>query len=164
VTTVRLVGAVLLILLIGCSKQNSRIETRLNRDAELSGELPYDPLQWDVISSTLNPADHTFATISGNEKAVAHARHHASQEYPAGFVLAIITWSQQEDPRWFGGKIPGSVRSVEFLEVQAALDHEQTYLYSMYSGTPLRKSVSIAEKSPTSRAACLLAQKAAVMP
>jgi hypothetical protein len=164
VTTVRLVGAVLLILLIGCSKQNSRIETRLNRDAELSGELPYDPLQWDVISSTLNPADHTLATISGNEKAVAHARHHASQEYPAGSVLAIITWSQQEDPRWFGGKIPGSVRSVEFLEVQAALDHEQTYLYSMYSGTPLRKSVSIAEKSPTSRAAYLLAQKAAVMP
>jgi Cytochrome P460 len=164
VTTVRLVGAVLLILLIGCSKPNTRIQTRLNRDAELSGELPYNPLQWDVISSTLNPADHTLATISGNEKAVAHARHHASQEYPAGSVLAIITWSQQEDPRWFGGKIPGSVQSVEFLEVQATLDHEQTYLYSMYSGTPLRASVSIAEKSPTSRAAYLLAQKAAVMP
>ena len=163
-TTIRLIGAVLLILLIGCSKPNIRIQTRLNRDAELSGELPYNPLQWDVISSTLNPADHTLATISGNEKAVAHARHHASQEYPAGSVLAIITWSQQEDPRWFGGKIPGSVRSVEFLEVQAALDHEQTYLYSMYSGTPLRKSVSIAEKFPTSRAAFLLAQKAAVMP
>jgi Cytochrome P460 len=164
VTTVRLVGALLLILLIGCSKPSTRIQTRLNRDAELSGALPYNPLQWDVISSTLNLADHTLATISGNEKAVAHARHHASQEYPAGSVLAIITWSQQEDPRWFGGKIPGSVRTVEFLEVQAALDHEQTYLYSMYSGTPLRKSVSIAEKSPTSRAAYLLAQKAAVMP
>ena len=163
-TTVRLVGAVLLILLIGCSKPNSRIQTRLNRDAELSGELPYNPLQWDVISSTLNPAAHTLATISGNEKAVAHARHHASQEYPAGSVLAIITWSQQEDPRWFGGKIPGSVQSVEFLEVQTALDHEQTYLYSMYSGTPLRKSVSIAEKYPTGRAAYLLARKAAVMP
>jgi hypothetical protein len=105
-----------------------------------------------------------LATISGNEKAVAHARHHASHEYPAGSVLAIITWSQQEDPRWFGGKIPGSIQSVEFLEVQAALDHEQTYLYSMYSRTPLRKSVSIAEKSPTGRAAYLLAQKAAVMP
>jgi hypothetical protein len=164
VTTIRLLGAVLLILLIGCSKPNSRIQTRLNRDAELSGELPYNPLQWDVISSTLNPADHTLAIISGNEQAVAYARHHASHEYPAGSVLAIITWSQQEDPRWFGGKIPGSVQSVEFLEVQAALDHERTYLYSIYSGTPLRKSVSIAEKSPTSRAAYLWAQKAAVMP
>src|ERR1700750_1792325 len=75
---------------------NYRIKTRLNRDAELSGELPYNPLQWDVISSTLNPADHTLATISGNEKAVAHARHHASPEYPAGSVLAIITWSQSD--------------------------------------------------------------------
>ena len=37
-------------------------------------------------------------------------------------------------------------------------------LYSLYSGTPLRKSVSIAEKAPTSRASYLLAQKAAVMP
>jgi hypothetical protein len=164
VTVVRLVGAVLLILLIGCSKPNSRIQTRLNRDAELSGELPYNPLQWDVISSSLNPADHTLTTISGNENAVDYARHHASHEYPSGSVLAMITWSQQEDPRWFGGKIPGSVQSVEFLEVNAALDHEQTYLYSMYNGTPLRKSASIAEKSPTSRSAYLLAQKAAVMP
>ena len=163
-TTVRLVGAVLLILLVGCSKPNSRIHTRLNHDAELSGELPYNPLQWDVISSILNPADHTLATISGNEQAVAYARHHASHEYPAGSVLAIITWSQQEDPRWFGGKIPGRVQSVEFLEMQAALNHEQTYRYSMYSGTPLKKSVSIAEKFPTSRSAFLLAQNAAVMP
>ena len=163
-TTVRLVGAVLLILLIGCSKPNSRIQTRLDRGAEISGELPYNPLLWDVISSSLNAADHTVRTISGNENAVDYARHHASHEYPAGSVLAMITWSQQEDPRWFGGRIPGSVQSVEFLEVQAALDDEQTYLYSMYSGTPLRKSASIAEKSPTCRSAYLLAQKAAVMP
>ncbi len=105
-----------------------------------------------------------LATIFDNEQGRRLCAASASHEYPAGSVLAIITWSQQEDPRWFGGKIPGGVQSVEFLEVQAALDHEQTYLYSMYSGTPLRKSVSIAEKSPTSRAAYLLAQKAAVMP
>jgi hypothetical protein len=79
VTTVRLVGAVLLILLIGCSKPNSRIQTRLNRDAEISGELPYNPLLWDVISSSLNAADHTVRTISGNENAVDYARHHASR-------------------------------------------------------------------------------------
>jgi hypothetical protein len=164
VTTIRLLGAILLILSIGCSQQNARIQTGLNHDAELSGELPYNPLTWGVISSTLNPIDHTLATISGNEQAVAYARHHASSKYPAGSVLAVVTWSQQDDPRWFGGKIPGDVRSVEFLEVQAAADSGQTYLYSMYSGTPLRKSVSIAEKTSTSRAAYPLAQKAAVMP
>jgi hypothetical protein len=164
VTTLRVLGAILLILSIGCSQPNACIQTRLNRDAEFSGELPYNPLTWQVISSILNPADHTLATISGNEQAVGYARHHASSKYPAGSVLAVVTWSQQDDPRWFGGKIPGSVRSVEFLEVQAAADSGQTYLYSMYSGTPLRKSVSIAEKAPTSRAAYLLAQKAAVIP
>jgi hypothetical protein len=62
------------------------------------------------------------------------------------------------------GEIPGRVLSVEFLEVQAAPDHGQTYLYSMYSGAPLRKSISTAESSPTGRAVYLLAQRAAVMP
>jgi hypothetical protein len=164
VTTVRLLGAIMLIFLSGCSQPSARIQTRLNRDAELSGELPYNPLTWEVISSTLNPVDHTLATISGNEQAIAYARHHASSNYPAGSVLAVVTWGQQDDPRWFGGKIPGGVRSVEFLEVQTAADSGQNYLYSLYSGTPLRKSVSIAEKAPTSRASYLLAQKAAVMP
>jgi len=105
-----------------------------------------------------------LATISGNEQAIAYARHHASSNYPAGSVLAVVTWGQQDDPRWLGGKIPGGVRSVEFLEVQTAADSGQNYLYSLYSGTPLRKSVSIAEKAPTSRASYLLAQKAAIMP
>jgi hypothetical protein len=164
VTTIRVLGSIALILSIGCSQPNARIQTRLNNDAGISGELPYNPLRWEIISSTLNPADRTLSTISGNAQAVAYARQHVSSDYPAGSVLAMTTWSQQEDPRWFGGKIPGSVRSVEFLEVQAAVDRGETYLYSMYVGTPLLKSVSITERSPTGRAAYLLAQKAAVMP
>jgi hypothetical protein len=164
VTSIRVLGSIALILSIGCSQPNARIQTRLNHDAELSGELPYNPLNWQIISLTLNPAERTLSTVSGNALAVAYARQHASSNYPEGSVLAITTWSQQEDPRWFGGRIPGSVRSVEFLEVQAAVDRGETYLYSMYVGTPLRKSVSTAERSPKGRAACLLGQKAAVMP
>jgi hypothetical protein len=164
VTSIRVLGTIALMFSIGCSQPNARIQTRLNHDAELSGALPYNPLNWQIISSSLNPAEHTLSTISGNALAVAYARQHASSNYPAGSVLAMTTWSQQEDPRWFGGKIPGSVRSVEFLEVQAPVDRGETYLYSMYVGAPLRKSVSNAERSPTGRAAYLLAQKAAVMP
>jgi hypothetical protein len=162
-TTIRVLAAILLLVLFGCSRSNARVQTRFNNDAELSGELPYNPLQWEVIASTLNHSDHTMATVLGNDHAIAYARKSVSHEYSAGSVISVITWSQQEDPRWFGGKIPGKVRAVEFLEVQPGTDHGRTYLYTMYGGLPLRKLISTEERTPTGRAAYLLAQRAAVM-
>ena len=162
--TIHVLAVALLLLLIGCSEPNARVKTRLNRDAEVSGELPYNPLQWEVIASTLNHNDHTLATVLGNDRAIAYARKNATHAYPAGSVLSIITWSQEEDPRWFGGNIPSKVQSVEFLEVQSGPDGGQTYLYSRYGGSPLRRLVSTEEISPTGRAAYILGQRAAVMP
>ena len=161
--TIQVLAVALLLLLIGCSQPNARVTTRFNRDAEVSGELPYNPLQWEVIASTLNHNDHTLATVLGNDRAIACTRKNATHAYPAGSVLSVIIWSQEEDPRWFGGNIPGKVRSVEFLEVQSGQDHG-TYLYTMHRGSPLRKLVSTEEKSPTGRAAYILGQRAAVMP
>jgi hypothetical protein len=163
VKTIPVLAAALLLMLIGCSEPNARVKTRLNRDAELSGKLPYNPLQWEVIASTLNRNDRTLATVLGNDRAIAYARKNATHAYPAGSVLSVITWSQEEDPRWFGGNIPGNLRSVEFLEVQSSQDHG-TYLYTLYGGSPLRKLVSSEEKSPTGRAAYILGQRAGVMP
>ncbi len=162
--TIHVLAAALLLMLIGCSQPNARLITRFNRNAEVPGELPYNPLQWEVIASTLNHNDHTLATVLGNDRAIASARKDAAHAYPAGSVLSVITWSQEEDPRWFGGNIPGNVRSVEFVEVQSGPDRGGTYLYTLYGGSPLRKLVSTEEKSPTGRAAYILGQRAAVMP
>jgi hypothetical protein len=164
VKTIQMLAAALLLMLIGCSEPNARVKTRLNRDAEVSGELPYNALQWEVIASTLKHNHHTLATVLGNDRAIAYARTTAAHAYPAGSVLSVITWSQEEDPRWFGGNIPGNVRSVEFLEVQSSPDGGGTYLYSLYGGSPLRKLVSEEEQSPTGRAAYIVGQRAAVMP
>ncbi len=142
------------LLLIGCSQPNARVKTRFNHEAEVSGELPFNPLQWEVIASTLNHNNHTLATVLGNDRAIAYARKNATHAYPAGSVLSVITWSQEEDPRWFGGNI----------EMQSGQDRGGTYLYSLYGGSPLRKLVSTEEKSPTGRAAYILGQRAAVMP
>jgi hypothetical protein len=79
-------------------------------------------------------------------------------------VICVITWSQQEDPRWFGGTIPQKLQLVEFLEVQSGSDNARNYLYSSYAGSPLVKSTSFAQRSPGGRAAQLLSQRAAVMP
>jgi hypothetical protein len=39
--------------------------------------------------------------------------------YPAGAVLALVTWAQREDPHWFGARIPDRPQSVEFVQVTA---------------------------------------------
>lgn len=160
---IHLLALPLVLILTGCSQPNARVITRFNREAEVSGELPYNPLQWEVIASTLNHKDHTLATVLGNDRAIAHARKNATHAYPAGSVLSVITWSQEEDPRWFGGNIPGDVRSIEFVEVQSAQDQE-TYLYTLYGGSPLKKLASTDEKSPTGRAAYILGERAGVVP
>ena len=160
---IRLLALPLVLILTGCSQPNPRVITRFNREAEVSGELPYNPLQWEVIASTLNHKDYTLAAVLGNDRAIAYARKNATHAYPAGSVLSVITWSQEEDPRWFGGNIPGDVRSIEFVEVQSAQD-QKTYLYTLYGGSPLKKLASTDEKSPTGRAAYILGERAAVMP
>ena len=161
--TIHVLAAALLLMPIGCSQPNARVITRFNREAEVSGELPYNPLQWEVIASTLNHKDYTLATVLGNDRAIAHARKNATHAYPAGSVLSVITWSQEQDPRWFGGNIPGDVRSIEFVEVQSAQD-QKTYLYTLYGGSPLKKLASTDEKSPTGRAAYILGERAGVVP
>lgn len=156
-----LLGAVFAVGLAGCSeKTNPRVMTRLNQDAAPVGELPSNPLQGKVITSWVDKKDATMSTMFGNDVAVQYARTNAERMYPAGAVLSVVTWSQQEDPRWFGGNIPKSTKSVEFVTVTGP----GAYSYQRYEGSPLKKVASLEGNDPKDRAAFLLAQRAAVMP
>ena len=96
--------------------------------------------------------------------AIAYARSHDDLNYPPGSILSLVTWSQTEDPRWFGGMTPGNTQSVEFVEIKADADHGRSYSYERYAGAPLTKVFSVATTEPSDRAAYLLSQRAAVMP
>jgi hypothetical protein len=161
VTTICLLGAALSAGLGGCSdKTNPRVVTRLNQDAALVGELPSNPLQGKVITSWADKKEATMSTLFGNDVAVQYARTNAERMYPAGSVLSVVTWSQQEDPRWFGGNIPKSTKSVEFVTVTGT----GAYTYQRYEGSPLKKVAGVEGNDPKDRAAFLLAQRTAVMP
>jgi hypothetical protein len=149
---------------IGCTSENPRVTTHLNVSAGLTGELPVDPLQWKVITSAINHQNSTMFTVFGNNAAVTYARTHAQQDYPAGSVVSLVTWSQQEDPRWFGGLIPRAPRSVEFVTVKTGADQHPVYSYENYEGSPLKKVSAQEGPTPEGRAAYLLSQRAAVMP
>jgi hypothetical protein len=159
-----LLSAALLLGVVGCSDEvNPRVKTRLNQDAALTGDLPSNPLQGKVITSWINRQDGTMSTMFGNDVAVQYARTSAEKMYPAGSVLSVVTWGQQEDPRWFGAKIPEKTKAVEIVTMTAP----GAYTYQRYEGLPLKKVVSGGSGDldvGVKRGAYLLAQRAAVMP
>jgi hypothetical protein len=150
-----------LVLLVGCSQENARVKTSLNQGAALVGELPSNPMQGKVITSWVDKGSSTMSTMFGNDVAVHYARKNSDAKYPVGSVLSVVTWSQQEDPRWFGGNIPANAEAVEFVSVGAGAT---AYSYQRYEGSPLKKVAVEDGAAPNDRAAYLLGQRAAVMP
>lgn len=150
--------AVMLLGLVGCSSGvNPRVATRLNDDAALVLDGA-KPMQGKVITSWIDRKGGTMSSLLGNDIAVEYARTNGKGGYPAGSVLSAVTWSQQEDPRWFGGSIPAKPRSVEIVTV------DEAYSYKRYEGSPLQVVAQEKGIAPGERAAYLLAQRAAVMP
>jgi len=159
-----LLGLLLSMSLVGCSSEEPKISAELNQSAVLVGQLPYNPLQWKVISSAIDPVNSTMATLYGNDIAVGYARTNAQHDYPAGSVLSLVTWTQTEDARWFGAKIPAKVKSVEFVTVVEAAPAQHSYTYQLFAGSPLKMLSTEQSLAPNQQMASLLSQRAAVMP
>ena len=159
-----LVASMFFLNMFGCAGAETKISATTNQSASLAGELPANPLQWKVITSAIDKADSTMSTLYGNDLAVSYARANSQHSYPSGSVLSLVTWSQREDDRWFGAKIPNRVKSVEFVFVAAAADGRQSYSYREYEGAPLTMVSEQKGSAPNDRTAYLLAQRAAVLP
>jgi hypothetical protein len=156
-------GLLLALSVSGCVSDRPKTIAIVNESASLTGEIPSNPLRWKVITSEMSAADLTQATLFGNDVAVRYARTSTQHDYPNGAILALVTWMQQEDPRWFGAKIPSQARSVEFVYVGEPKDGKPTYSYEKYEGTPLKKR-GVPETILNDRAQYLMQQRAAVMP
>jgi hypothetical protein len=136
-------------LSLSCSTQNPRVATKLNQEASLVGALPWNPLEGKFITSWTDKHNATMSTLFGNG---------------SGSGLALVTWSQQEDPRWFGANIPAAPKSVEFISIATGSNHQPSYSYQEYEGTPLKKMIAQQGPTPNDRSAYLLSQRAAIMP
>jgi len=165
---VKLIKAFLVTLvslcMFGCSADEPKISATFNQAATLVGDLPANPLQWQVITSSANKADSTMSTLYGNDAAVKYARTTSQHDYPGGSVLSLVTWTQREDERWFGANIPDQARSVEFVSVTVSADGRPSYSYEDYEGTPLKRMPPSNGTPTNDRVSYLLSQRAAVMP
>jgi hypothetical protein len=92
-----------------------------NRAGALSTAIPYPVLDWRAITMYVDPVSHTMATLYGNDAAVLfmRSRNRVSSQ-PPGAVLALVTWYQRDDPHWFGGRIPDTPKSIEFVQSDAS--------------------------------------------
>jgi hypothetical protein len=80
--------------------------------------------------------------------------------YGPGAVLALVTWSQRDDPHWFGARIPDAPQSVEFVQVAAT---GQENRYRRFAGTQLAEDSS-AQTIAAERASFILGLPPAVLP
>jgi hypothetical protein len=107
-----------------------------NPDAALPSGLAIDPFQWRVMTASVDSAGDTMSTVFANELATHSARTTSPARPPAGAVFARVTWSREPDRHWFGGRIPGSFRSLEIVTVAAETGSESPYVYQAFEGSP----------------------------
>jgi hypothetical protein len=101
-----------------------RAEAVNNAAADLPQSLPWQPLGWRAVTMYVDGRTHMTATLYGNEPAMqvvarGDAAGAQAPSYPAGTVLALVTWTQRDDPHWFGGRIPDTPHSVEFVQISS---------------------------------------------
>ena len=119
-----------------------RDEVVNNRAAGLPPGIPYQPLGWHVLTMFVDSKAHTMAALFGNNVAQAAMGQGNAPTYPAGSVLALVTWSQREDPHWFGGRIPDTPLSVDFVETDGA---GKARGYRRYDGPSMQEQTPQAE-------------------
>jgi hypothetical protein len=153
-----------IVMVTACSGPRTDPGDLINKGASPPGGLPFDPLQWRIITSSINRHDSTMSTLYGNDLAVNHARTLDQPAYPSGSVLSLVTWVQKDDERWYGARIPGSIQSIEFVQVELSQNGQSANTYQDYEGAPLQKMPDKDAATISARVTDILDRKASVMP
>lgn len=154
----------LCLIISGCATRHTDEAKRINEQASITEELPFNPLQWRVVTSSINIQDSTMSTLYGNDSAVQHARTDPQTPYPAGSTFSLVTWSQQDDEHWFGARIPGQIKSIEFVTVGTDPNKAPSFSYQSFEGSPLKKITADEPGNIDARIKYILSQRASVLP
>jgi hypothetical protein len=151
-----------LLFIAGCLQRTPTERDLFNVDAALPAGLPVAPLEWRVITSSIDREHRTMATLFGNDAAVTSARSAAGAvTYPVGSQLALVTWVQRDDEHWFGGRIPQRFVSMELVRVAAGSDGKTTATYQRF-GADGRSANSSGQDA--ARKDLILMERASFMP
>lgn len=126
----------LVFLLAACSGTTSSTELG-NQEASLPDSFSISKMGLKVITSSINNNTHTMSTLYGNDLALKMASQGRNTEIQPGEVMALITWNQQDDDRWFGARIPGNIHSLELLKTVPVKDGKAGINYRRFEGEKL---------------------------
>jgi hypothetical protein len=143
-------------LLGGCKHRQPSASDLFNDEAKIGAGLPYPVMEWRALTTSVDRGGMTTSTLFGNDVAVTAARGGVAN-YPAGAVLGLVTWRQQEDAHWFGGRIPDAPVSVEFVEFGGG----SVPVYRHFAGAPLSEQ---ADSGSPVRLAAIESMKPVVLP
>jgi hypothetical protein len=162
--TLPILGLAALLCATGCDHRRRPAESDLfNPPAALPADLPAHPLDGRVITSSIDRAQHTMSTLTGNDIAVDSARANTTA-YPEGAKLTLVTWYQRDDPHWFGARIPGTPKTVETVSITRAVDGQLTPSYQIFAGNPLIAVPTIDPAQAAARRDAILAERPSLMP
>lgn len=159
--TYTFLSIILLVILSGCSGRETNVTSLYNQEASLPDTLSFNPLEWKIISSSFNRTNKTMSTLYGNDLAVKNAR--AGFAYPAGSVIALVTWLQKADEHWFGARIPAGIQSIEQIKFTTGEKDNVQPFYEKREGKLLKFVADDPEKTQN-RIAYIVGQKASIMP
>ena len=154
-----------LLCALGCDHRRTPAESDLfNPQAALPASLPVHALDGRVITSSIDRAQHTMSTLTGNDIAVDQRPCHDTtglsrslpySPWPPGISATIL--------HWFGARIPGTPKTVETVSITRTAGGQLTPAYQLFAGSPLA-AVSITD--PTQAAArrdAILAERSSPM-
>lgn len=138
-----IIGITICSALASCNEKVSRFN--MSASVPVNAKLKDNPLVGNVITSFINVSENSMATLYGNDIAYNYAGTHTDINYPEGAVLYLVTWKQEDDPNWFGAKIPGKLLRIEKVAFQLYSGNTQVS-YNMYAGDSLLPVKYIKEK------------------
>jgi len=150
------------LFLLGACHTGEYAELNQTASVTKQDQLQENPLRQKVISSFINPSANEMSTLYGNDLAFRYAVSHSDGNYTKGSVLYLVTWKQQDDPKWFGGKIPHIIQSVEIVRFGENAGSGNSLVYQLFEGQPLRESKNPADFD--SRLKSIISQPMAQLP
>lgn len=144
-----------------CSCNKALPENR-NQSASLPEKFNFEAMKLTTITTFINTQNHTTSTLYGNENACAAILNPDSINNNNHKTLVCITWKQQDDPNWFGAKIPGQLASIETLTTDTHFKDTLNIYYKFLPGGHSEKNTPIPDANKRIKA--ILALRPAVMP
>lgn len=127
---------VLLLAILACKQP----EVNINEDASLPESFQFDKLDLRTIGSTINSKARTTSILYGNNNAL-NALINPEESIKGEKILVFITWEQQDDPRWFGAKIPSDFLMMEILKTNDDFSKKEKINYVLEKGKYFKTNI-----------------------